>query len=152
MTSESIGRPNLKEHGNARNPNLRTGTGRARRDLAARAAHELHVSEGELWLTIDGDAGDYWLRAGDAIDLAGGARVHVSAGSGAGMGVSFPDPRGKAGARFVLALGGARAAGAQARDGFAEVRAGGASGVVARLGETLRDWARRGQWGVRAAG
>lgn len=112
---------------------------------------QLHVSEGELWLTIDGDAGDYWLRAGDSIDLAGGVRVHVSAGTGTGAQDSL-DTHGRTGARFVLALGGASAVGAHARDGFADVRAGGSSSVAARLGETLREWARRGQWGVRAAG
>jgi quercetin dioxygenase-like cupin family protein len=58
-------------------------------------ALQLHVSEGELWLTIGGDAHDYWLRAGESMTLAAGARVWLSAGGD--------------GARFVLALGGASA-------------------------------------------
>ncbi|HEV3430549.1 MAG TPA: DUF2917 domain-containing protein [Paraburkholderia sp.] len=58
-------------------------------------AMQLHVSEGELWLTIDGDASDYWLRAGESMALLSGARVCLSAG--------------RDGARFVLALGGASA-------------------------------------------
>ena len=58
-------------------------------------AMQLHVSEGELWLTIGGDAHDYWLRAGESMTLVAGARVWLSAGDD--------------GARFVLALGGASA-------------------------------------------
>ncbi|MEX3948225.1 DUF2917 domain-containing protein [Paraburkholderia sp. EG287B] len=104
-------------------------------------AMQLHVSEGELWLTIAGDAGDYWLRAGESIGLAAGVCVHVSAGH--------------EGARFVLALGGASAAAPAwtvAPVDVERVRAAGASGVAARIGETLRGWVQRGQWGVRAAG
>ncbi|WP_028205294.1 DUF2917 domain-containing protein [Paraburkholderia nodosa] len=104
-------------------------------------AMQLHVSEGELWLTIAGDAGDYWLRAGESIGLTAGVRVHVSAG--------------REGARFVLALGGASAAAPAwtvAPVDVERVRAAGASGVAARIGEALRGWVQRGQWGVRAAG
>lgn len=104
-------------------------------------AMQLHVSEGELWLTIAGDAGDYWLRAGESIGLAAGVRVHVSAG--------------REGVRFVLALGGANAeapAWTVAPVDMERVRAAGASGVAARIGEALRGWAQRGQWGVRTAG
>ncbi|MCP3724735.1 DUF2917 domain-containing protein [Paraburkholderia sp. CNPSo 3272] len=104
-------------------------------------AMQLHVSEGELWLTIAGDAGDYWLRAGESVGLAAGVRVHVSAG--------------RQGARFVLGLGGASAAAPActvAPVDVERVRAAGASGVAARVGEALRGWVQRGQWGVRAAG
>jgi hypothetical protein len=104
-------------------------------------AVQLHVSEGELWLTIAGDAGDYWLRAGESIDLMAGVRVHVSAG--------------REGARFVLALGGAMAEApglAFTQTAAGQAPAVGSRGVAARVGETLRDWAQRGQWGVRAAG
>ena len=104
-------------------------------------AMQLHVSEGELWLTIAGDAGDYWLRAGESIGLSSGVRVHVSAG--------------REGARFVLALGSATAAAPAwtvAPVDVERVRAAGASGVAARIGEALRGWVQRGQWGVRAAG
>lgn len=58
----------------------------------------LHVTEGELWLTIDGDAGDYWLRVGESIALPARARLWVSAG--------------RAGVRFMLAQGGASASSA----------------------------------------
>jgi hypothetical protein len=104
-------------------------------------AMQLHVSEGELWLTIAGDAGDYWLRAGESIDLIAGVCVHVSAGG--------------EGARFVLALGGAMAAApawAAAQAAAGQAHAVGSRGFAARVGEALRDWARRGQWGVRTAG
>lgn len=109
---------------------------------------QLHVSEGELWLTFDGDAGDYWLRAGESIALAAGVRVHVSAGESR----ADADGECRAGARFVLALGGALAGAPQARDAFAEARASGSRGFAARLGEAVREWAQRGQWGVRTAG
>jgi hypothetical protein len=103
-------------------------------------AMQLHVSKGELWLTIAGDSGDYWLRAGESIDLMAGVRVHVSAG--------------RDGARFVLALGGATAAALApaAPAAIAQAQAAGARGFMARAGEVLREWAQRGQWGVRAAG
>ncbi|CAG9256446.1 DUF2917 domain-containing protein [Paraburkholderia unamae] len=98
-------------------------------------AMQLHVSAGELWLTIAGDAGDYWLRAGESIDLMAGVRVHVSAGH--------------EGARFMLALGGATAATSGA---VAQPRAAGSYSFASRVGEALREWAQRAQWGARAAG
>lgn len=104
-------------------------------------AMQLHVSEGELWLTIAGDAGDYWLRAGESIDLMVGARVHASAG--------------REGARFVLALGGATAAAPARPAAMATARhaqAAASSGFAARFGEAARAWVQRVQWGVRAAG
>jgi hypothetical protein len=98
-------------------------------------AMQLHVSTGELWLTIAGDNDDYWLRAGESIDLTAGARMHVSAG--------------REGARFVLALGGAAVtAGAMVGD----AHAAGVRGFIDRIGEAVHTWAQRGQWGVRAAG
>jgi hypothetical protein len=112
-------------------------------------AMQLHVSEGELWLTLDGDSDDYWLRAGESIRLVAGARVCLSAG--------------REGARFVLALGGASAG--EAREANAVPAqswrtngthgtngvsgAGGLAGWVARA---LREHAARLQWGTRAAG
>lgn len=89
---------------------------------------QLHVSEGELWLTIDGDPGDYWLRQGESLALEGGASVRISAG--------------REGARFVLALGGASAS----------ARSVEARGVAATLAGALRGWALRGGWRTRAAG
>jgi hypothetical protein len=89
---------------------------------------QLHVSEGEIWLTIDGDSGDYWLRQGESMALEGGAEVRLSAG--------------RAGARFVLALGGASAA----------ARAVEARGMAAALSGALRGFTARGGWRTRAAG
>ncbi|SDC27924.1 DUF2917 domain-containing protein [Paraburkholderia lycopersici] len=99
-------------------------------------AMQLHVSDGELWLTLAGDAGDYWLRANESIDLPAGVRVHVSAG--------------REGARFVLALGGAMAGGTVEAAG--QARAAALRGLAGRIGEGVRAWAQRGQWGVRIAG
>ncbi|WP_322056836.1 DUF2917 domain-containing protein [Paraburkholderia sp. J63] len=102
-------------------------------------AMQLHVSEGELWLTLGGDTDDYWLRAGESIRLAAGARVYLSAGGG--------------GARFMLALGGASAGEARDMEAPAQVRrdrrAGGLAGWAA---QALRERAARLQWGVSAAG
>ncbi|QBQ96835.1 DUF2917 domain-containing protein [Paraburkholderia pallida] len=100
-------------------------------------AMQLHVSEGELWLTLGGDAGDYWLRAGESMRLEAGARVYLSAG--------------REGARFMLALGGASAI--EGRD----VRAAparpdqGTGGLVGWLAQELRERAEKLQWGARAA-
>ncbi|CAM2179929.1 DUF2917 domain-containing protein [Paraburkholderia sacchari] len=104
-------------------------------------AMQLHVSEGELWLTLDGDAGDYWLRAGESIRLPAGARACLSAG--------------RAGARFMLALGGASAN--EARDMRAAPapalpRGQGARGFAGWLAEALRERSTRLQWGARVAG
>ncbi|HKT96753.1 MAG TPA: DUF2917 domain-containing protein [Paraburkholderia sp.] len=102
-------------------------------------AMQLHVSEGELWLTLGGDTDDYWLRAGESIRLSAGARVYLSAG--------------REGARFVLALGGASAGEARDRHAPAQVRRDqGAGGLVGRLAEALRERAARLQWGAHAAG
>lgn len=103
-------------------------------------AMQLHVSEGELWLTLGGDAGDYWLRAGESIRLPAGARAYLSAGS--------------AGARFMLALGGAAAN--EVRDiqaaPAALPRGQGARGFAGWLAQALRERSTRLQWGARAAG
>lgn len=102
-------------------------------------AMQLHVSEGELWLTLGGDAGDYWLRSGESIRLAAGARVYLSAG--------------REGARFVLALGGASAGEARDMQAPAQVRRDqGAGGFLGWLAQTLRERAARLQWGAHAAG
>jgi hypothetical protein len=89
---------------------------------------QLHVSEGELWLTMDGDSGDYWLRKGESLALAGGKAVRLSAGG--------------AGARFVLALDGASGATRQVE----------AAGVAATLAGALRGWVARAGWRTRALG
>jgi hypothetical protein len=106
-------------------------------------AMQLHVSEGELWLTRDGDSDDYWLRAGESIRLAAGARVCLSAG--------------REGARFVLALGGASAGEAREVDAAsAQLRKAigtrGASGLAGWVAQAVREQSARLQWGARAAG
>ncbi|MBN3858797.1 DUF2917 domain-containing protein [Paraburkholderia sp. Ac-20340] len=101
-------------------------------------AMQLHVSEGELWLTIGGDAHDYWLRAGESIELAAGARVWLSAG---GVGNS----EGK-GARFVLALGGA-----SARSAVSMNAQRGGAGVAAWVAQALRLRAAQWPWSTRTA-
>lgn len=87
---------------------------------------QLHVSEGELWLTMDGDAGDYWLRKGESLALAGGTAVHISAG--------------RDGVRFLLAPGGEMSA---ART---------AAHAVNALAGALRARIARAGWRTRAAG
>ena len=102
-------------------------------------AMQLHVSEGELWLTLGGDADDYWLRAGESIRLEAGALVCLSAG--------------RVGARFVLAQGGASAS--EGRDMPAVVppaRAQTTAGLAGRLAQALRERSARLQWGVHAPG
>lgn len=96
-------------------------------------AMQLHVSEGELWLTIGGDANDYWLRAGESVELLAGARVCLSAGND--------------GARFVLALGGASA---HAAAGLHRQR--GASGFAGWVAQALRWRSGRAAWNTHAAG
>ena len=90
---------------------------------------QLHVSKGELWLTIDGDSGDYWLREGESLTLESRSSVRISAG--------------RAGARFVMALGGASAVplapAFPARD------------MTGSLAGGLRDWALHGAARMRAA-
>jgi hypothetical protein len=91
---------------------------------------DLHVSDGELWLTIDGDAADYWLRAGESLSLARGVSVRIGAWRG--------------GARFAIVAGGATAA---------EPRATAlATTLIGRLTTTLasRGWTRL-TWRTRAA-
>ncbi len=99
-------------------------------------AMQLHVSEGELWLTIGGDAHDYWLRTGESMELAAHARVWLSAGNN--------------NARFVLALGGASARAA------VELRrhrhAPGFAGWVAQALRSLRSRSARAALNTPAAG
>jgi quercetin dioxygenase-like cupin family protein len=40
------------------------------------------VMAGKIWLTLDGDAEDYWLAAGETFELPRGAQAWVSAGEG----------------------------------------------------------------------
>ncbi|HEV3424662.1 MAG TPA: DUF2917 domain-containing protein [Paraburkholderia sp.] len=61
----------------------------------------LKVMAGQLWLTVEGDAEDYWLAAGETFELARGAVAWISAGQG--------------GARLALAFATSGADGAQPR-------------------------------------
>ncbi|CAB3672414.1 hypothetical protein LMG22037_02014 [Paraburkholderia phenoliruptrix] len=54
------------------------------------------VISGEIWLTVEGDSEDYWLAAGESVELPRGAVAWISAG--------------QAGARFALASGSERGA------------------------------------------
>ncbi|MBP0591312.1 DUF2917 domain-containing protein [Paraburkholderia sp. LEh10] len=40
----------------------------------------VNVLAGELWLTVEGDAEDYWLAAGESFELKRGAIAWLSAG------------------------------------------------------------------------
>ncbi|RKP48999.1 DUF2917 domain-containing protein [Trinickia fusca] len=40
------------------------------------------VTAGQLWLTLEGDAEDYWLDTGQSFRLPAGARAWVGAGRG----------------------------------------------------------------------
>jgi quercetin dioxygenase-like cupin family protein len=42
----------------------------------------VNVLTGELWLTVEGDAEDYWLAPGDSFELPRGAIAWLSAGRG----------------------------------------------------------------------
>ncbi|RDK04502.1 DUF2917 domain-containing protein [Paraburkholderia lacunae] len=70
---------------------------------AWRVAHSsiFKVISGEIWLTVEGDAEDYWLGAGESFELPRGAVAWVSSG--------------EAGARFALASGSERSAAMPAR-------------------------------------
>lgn len=43
---------------------------------------DLHVADGDLWVTIEGRPADYWLHAGESLALLPGMRVWVSAAAG----------------------------------------------------------------------
>ncbi|WP_369679426.1 DUF2917 domain-containing protein [Burkholderia ubonensis] len=62
----------------------------------------LRVTAGEVWLTIEGEPADHWLRPGDRLALGPGAQIWVSAGSrGARFTLSRADERA---APFAAAL------------------------------------------------
>lgn len=51
------------------------------------------VTAGQLWLTIEHDAEDYWLNAGQSFALPAGTRAWISAGrEGARVDVSSANP------------------------------------------------------------
>jgi quercetin dioxygenase-like cupin family protein len=42
----------------------------------------VEVAQGTLWLTVEGDAEDYWLEAGQSFLLPAGSRAWVGSGRG----------------------------------------------------------------------
>lgn len=40
----------------------------------------LRLADGELWVTVEGEQADHWLRPGDTLTVAPRARIWVSAG------------------------------------------------------------------------
>lgn len=42
----------------------------------------LSVERGVMWVTVDGDAADHWLRAGDTFEVKGARRLFLSAEGG----------------------------------------------------------------------
>jgi len=42
----------------------------------------LSVERGVMWVTVDGDAADHWLRAGDTFEVRGSRRLFLSAEGG----------------------------------------------------------------------
>jgi hypothetical protein len=65
----------------------------------ARPTH-LKVTRGLLWLTVEGEARDHWLAAGEAIELQPGMRVWGSAGAAGGVHLALAFTREFAGARI----------------------------------------------------
>jgi len=44
-----------------------------------RSSSRITVAAGTIWLTLDGEAADYWLRAGDSLTIAPKQRIWLSA-------------------------------------------------------------------------
>ncbi|MGH8781412.1 DUF2917 domain-containing protein [Paraburkholderia sp.] len=77
---------------------------------AWRAAQPLvvKVMAGEIWLTVEGDAEDYWLASGESFRLPRGAMAWISAGrNGARVALAFEEASVRVPARSRLV--GARA-------------------------------------------
>jgi quercetin dioxygenase-like cupin family protein len=67
----------------------------------------LTVTEGQVWLTLEGDAEDYWLAPGAPFALPQGARVWVSAGrDGARFSLAFASTGAGVPARAAAAVRG----------------------------------------------
>jgi hypothetical protein len=87
----------------------------------------LEVRAGQIWLTVEGDATDYWLAAGELFALPRGSRAWVSSGC--------------AGARFALAFGVKCGVKFGAEFGVETTRGGAGQARGASLGRALRNWA-----------
>ena len=58
---------------------------------AAERPQSLQVLQGLLWLTVEGEHADHWLRAGESFEIRGGQRVWLGTWQdGARMRVSQP--------------------------------------------------------------
>ncbi|MFJ2991970.1 DUF2917 domain-containing protein [Pandoraea sp. NPDC087047] len=58
---------------------------------AAESPQSLQVLQGLLWLTVEGEPTDHWLRAGESFEIRGGQRVWLGTWQdGARMRVSQP--------------------------------------------------------------
>ena len=58
---------------------------------AAEPPQSLQVLQGLLWLTVEGEPHDHWLRAGESFEIRGGQRVWLGTWQeGARMRVSQP--------------------------------------------------------------
>ncbi|MFT7722793.1 MAG: DUF2917 domain-containing protein [Roseateles sp.] len=88
------------------------GPGQALTLAAARGPRRLAVTQGLLWVTVRGDAGDHWLRAGEGLTLPPGREAVVEAWPRAAFQLLQPAPR-RAEARPARGWRGAPAAGAR---------------------------------------
>lgn len=68
-------------------------SGQALTVTAARLPRRLVVTQGRLWLTITGRAGDHWLQAGEGVTLAPGESAVVEAWPQAAFQLLQPAPR-----------------------------------------------------------
>ncbi|ANJ87090.1 DUF2917 domain-containing protein [Pandoraea oxalativorans] len=100
---------------------------------AAEPPQSLQVLQGLLWLTVEGEPHDHWLRAGESFEIRGGQRVWLGTWQeGARMRVSQP-------AKTLSALGRGRVLGTGLRVVWRNLavrlanRTKRADGTVARL-------------------
>ena len=66
--------------------------------------HTLTVCRGTVWLTIEGDTADWWLRAGDTLELAPRSKVWISASESGSRFVLASEPVFSSTRRFALSL------------------------------------------------
>ncbi|KAF3997125.1 DUF2917 domain-containing protein [Glaciimonas immobilis] len=50
--------------------------------MQAKRAETLQVTSGRVWVTISGERDDYWLSAGDHLNVAAGSRIVLEADQG----------------------------------------------------------------------
>lgn len=71
----------------------RLQAGQALTLAAARGPRRLVVTQGWLWLTVSGDAGDHWLCAGEGLTLAAGQEAVVEGWPQADFQLLQPAPK-----------------------------------------------------------